>query len=154
MLFQPTLYNECNYLSMRGLKLNHVSERCYWLLLHQQRFGRIYIRAWISNYTHIKKMRSNYSSPSLWHHVCDSLFATTLVLFEKIRQTGLNGDFNMVLMSANQCSILKSLILRSNREPCRPFLPMFNHVVTTGIIASRRAFFALLNLLLWEIDVI
>ena len=29
-LFHPTVYNECNYLSMLGLKLNHVSKRGPW----------------------------------------------------------------------------------------------------------------------------
>ena len=29
-LFHPTLYNGCNYLSILGLKLNHVSKRGYW----------------------------------------------------------------------------------------------------------------------------
>ena len=28
--FHPTFYNECNYLSMLGLKLNHVSKRSHW----------------------------------------------------------------------------------------------------------------------------
>ena len=29
----PTLYNGCNYLSMLGLKLNHVSKRGPWYLI-------------------------------------------------------------------------------------------------------------------------
>ena len=29
-LFHPTLYNGCNYLSMLGLKVNHVSKRGHW----------------------------------------------------------------------------------------------------------------------------
>ena len=30
--FHPTLYNGCNYLSMQGLKLNHVSRRGSWCI--------------------------------------------------------------------------------------------------------------------------
>ena len=33
--FHPILYNGCNYLSMLGLKLNHVSKRGYWCLMLQ-----------------------------------------------------------------------------------------------------------------------
>ena len=39
-LFHPTLHNGCDYISMLGLKLTHVSKRGYWRLLKY----RIYLR--------------------------------------------------------------------------------------------------------------
>ena len=43
-LFYPTLYNGCNYLSMLGLKLNHVSKGgpCTWRQQTQQTMNRVH----------------------------------------------------------------------------------------------------------------
>ena len=40
-LFHPTLYQACNYLSMLGLKLNHVSKRGHWSCATSWSFARL-----------------------------------------------------------------------------------------------------------------
>ena len=73
-LFHPTHYNGCNYLSMLGLKLIHVSKRGYWCHLYLTYIG--------AAYAHVRSRRIQFSNFTfIIHHFVANAACTQVSAF-------------------------------------------------------------------------